>query len=76
MKKPYQPERHFFGGGTGFFGGSSSFSAREPRESMWQFFNRILYNRGSMERDPRDSITLKQKFDRMLYNRSEESGDG
>ena len=46
MKKPYEPERRFFGGGRGFFGGSGSFSARPPRESMWQFFNRILYNRG------------------------------
>ena len=72
MKKPYEPERRFFGGGRGFFGGSGSFSARPPRESMWQFFNRILYNRGSIERNPRDSLTLSQKFNRLFFNRGDE----
>ena len=33
---------------------------------VWQFFNRILYNRGSIERDPRDSLTLSQKFNRLF----------
>ena len=73
MKKDrWQPGRSFFGGKCGFFGGSNSMAySREPRESMWQFFNRILYNRGSIEQDSK-ADSLIQKFNRLLFNRGNE----
>lgn len=75
MKKDrYTPERSFFGGRCGFFGDNTySVYSRKPRESMWHFFNRILFNRGSIERDPRPSVL--QKFNDLLYNRGSETGD-
>lgn len=50
--KRYRPGRSFFGGKCGFFGGGIGAGGRRPtREAILQFFNRLLFNRGSQGED-------------------------
>ncbi|MBR3741028.1 MAG: hypothetical protein IKO94_07085 [Selenomonadaceae bacterium] len=50
--KRKRPGRSFFGGKCGFFGGAVYVGGRRPTgDAILQFFNRLLFNRGSKEED-------------------------